>query len=239
MKNSKNLLLLLLIGFFSSSGIISCGGDEEDSSERGIGALKKERGGSIEEGDNTPRGKSPVGGVSPSTTSAMTNTPSGEDNNLPPLILEPLSTESFVESDSQRDPFKPYFYYIYNLESLLISEREYISPKKIVAENYDLSQLVLAGIVSYTSGTTIKAMLIDPEGNEWIVQRGDYVGKGEAISISAGKEIRVYWRVSRIDPIKEYIVFERIDPTVDESVPPLTKIMYLHPELEATLSGNL
>ena len=72
-----------------------------------------------------------------------------------------------------------------------------------------------------------RAMVTDPDGKGWIVQRGDYMGRGERIRLGPGMpEREINWRVVRVRP--DRIILVREDPV--QAGPPVTRVMRLYPE---------
>ncbi len=96
----------------------------------------------------------------------------------------------------------------------------------VLLENVSLDELRLIAIVSGEGGSP-RAMVTDPEGKGWIVQRGDYVGRGERIHLGPGMpEREINWRVVRVRP--DRIILVREDPV--QAGPPVTRVMRLYPE---------
>lgn len=85
------------------------------------------------------------------------------------------------------------------------------------AKKYNVEQLRLVGIVG---GEEQRAMLVDPRGKGWIVERGDRVGRAELrVDHFTG------WRVERIR--SEEVVLVREDPA-HESEAAETRVLALH-----------
>jgi Tfp pilus assembly protein PilP len=88
------------------------------------------------------------------------------------LIPEPLelSAADFEESDTNRDPFRPYL-----KEFLTRPEQVAKIQRKVILERYGLDELRLIAVVA--GRTRPLAMFRDPSGLGVTVKRGDYISK--------------------------------------------------------------
>jgi hypothetical protein len=73
-----------------------------------------------------------------------------------------------------------------------------------------------------------KAMLIDSLGVGYVVERGDFVGRGKVLQASGSVQMVLNWRVDRIR--ENEVVLTRADAT-DPSRPPLTRIITMREEV--------
>lgn len=143
-------------------------------------------------------------------------------------IRSPKITETdFIESIKRRDPFRPYIEVIVPKPEI----RETVQ-RDIKLEEYDIEQLRLIAIITNVGDP--RAMVIPPNGEGFILRRGDYVGKADYIDPGSGAErIQINWKVHRIHGSgkKEergvYLVRDDpLTPTPDD----VTRFMPLHPQ---------
>jgi hypothetical protein len=67
-----------------------------------------------------------------------------------------------------------------------------------------------------------KAMLLDPLGVGYVVERGDYIGRAKVLQTTGSVSMTLNWRVDRIR--ENEVVLTRADPT-DPTRPPLSRII--------------
>jgi type IV pilus assembly protein PilP len=130
--------------------------------------------------------------------------------------------EDFVETEQSRDPFRSFSkLFVQDNKAAARTQRE------VLLDRYSIDELKLVGIV--TGGAEHRAMLIDPGGTGWIVQRGQYLGKAELVRGSgpSSASYELNWRVDRIRDGD--IVLVREDPAHSD-VPPATRVIPLRPE---------
>ena len=130
--------------------------------------------------------------------------------------------EDFVETEQSRDPFRS-FASIFAQEAKVAATPQ----REVLIDRYPIDDLKLVGIV--TGGAENRAMLVDPTGTGWIVQRGVYLGKAEKVRGTGPRsaEYELNWRVERIRDGD--LVLVREDPAHSD-VPPATRIIPLRPE---------
>lgn len=140
----------------------------------------------------------------------------------PPPKLE-ISESEFTESERSRDPFR----------SFADSFREETkgsakSQREVVLSKYAIDELRLIGIV--TRAEPAKAMLVDPGGTGYVVQRGQFVGRPDVVQAAgrSGASYEINWRVDRIRDGD--IVLVREDPQ-NPDVPSATRVIPLRPEV--------
>jgi type IV pilus assembly protein PilP len=132
------------------------------------------------------------------------------------------SENDFVESDSNRDPFRNFVTQATN-KSLALAQNQ----RKVGLPEYSVDELKLIAIVQSGAGNT--AMLLPPSGKGEIVRRGDYVGRAEVVHVGGanGAEYPVNWRIDKIRDGD--VVLIREDPN-NKLIPPATRVLLLHPE---------
>lgn len=130
----------------------------------------------------------------------------------PAVAAPPAPSPLVAPSAADRDPF---------VQPALAKTAPPANDLARKAKKYSLEQLRLVGIVG---GDEHRAMLVDPRGKGWIVERGDRVGRAELrVDHFAG------WRVDRIR--EGDVVLVREDATrADE---PETRVLALHTASEA------
>jgi type IV pilus assembly protein PilP len=160
----------------------------------------------------------PAGVRAPAPAAAANAVPT---DNQPPPKLEIVESE-FTESERSRDPFR----------SFVDSFREEIkgtakSQREVVLSKFGIDELRLIGIV--TRAEPAKAMLVDPAGTGFVVQRGQFVGKADVVQAAGrtGASYEINWRVDRIRDGD--IVLVREDPQ-NPDVPSATRVIPLRPE---------
>ncbi|HET7539120.1 MAG TPA: pilus assembly protein PilP [Polyangiaceae bacterium] len=147
----------------------------------------------------------------------------------PPLKVEVQENE-FTESERSRDPFRSFANtFVQDTKARVHSQRE------VVLSQYALDELKLIGIV--TRVEPAKAMLVDPTGKGYVVQRGQFVGRADVVQAAgaSGNVYEINWRVDRIRPGD--VVLIREDPS-NPDVPSATRVIPLRPEDEANANGE-
>jgi type IV pilus assembly protein PilP len=160
-----------------------------------------------------------AGGAAPAASG------SAVDLLTPPPRVEVQETE-FTESERSRDPFRSF------AKSFVQDTRPTVHPDRhVILSQYALDDLKLIGIV--TRAEPAKAMLVDPTGKGFVIQRGQFVGRADVVQ-AAGASGAVYainWRVDRIRPGD--VVLVREDPT-NPDVPSATRVIPLRPDEQLT-----
>lgn len=143
---------------------------------------------------------------------------------LPKLELQDLE---FGESDRSRDPFRSY-------EESFVEEAKVTtkSQRQVVLADRGIDELKLIGIV--TGVPDAKAMLVDPTGKGYVVQRGQFIGRAETVrgEGQGSPSYDVNWRIDRIR--EGDLVLVREDPKHPE-VPTATRVIPLRTEANATV----
>lgn len=139
----------------------------------------------------------------------------------PPPKLEIVEAE-FTESERSRDPFRS-FVDTFREETKGTAR----SQREVVLSKFAIDELRLIGIV--TRAEPAKAMLVDPGGTGYVVQRGQFVGKADVVQAAGrtGASYEINWRVDRIRDGD--IVLVREDPQ-NPDVPSATRVIPLRPE---------
>ncbi|MEO6598795.1 MAG: pilus assembly protein PilP [Polyangiaceae bacterium] len=168
------------------------------------------------------------GGAAPSPAAA-TASASGAASSVPPPKVDIQETE-FTESERSRDPFRS-FVNAFALDS----KTKVHSQREVILSQYSLDELKLIGIV--TRAEPAKAMLVDPTGKGFVIQRGQFVGRADAVQAAgaSGTVYEVNWRVDRIRPSD--VVLVREDPS-NPDVPSATRVIPLRPDEDLNASGE-
>ncbi|MEI9953087.1 MAG: pilus assembly protein PilP [Pseudomonadota bacterium] len=147
----------------------------------------------------------------------------------PPPKVEVQETE-FTENERSRDPFRSFAKsFAQDTKTRVHSQRE------VILSQYALDELKLIGIV--TRAEPAKAMLVDPTGKGFVVQRGQFVGRADVVqgAGAAGTVYEINWRVDRIRPSD--VVLVREDPA-NPDVPSATRVIPLRPEDDPNATGE-
>lgn len=184
----------------------ACGEDEPVQEERGGPAAAK--------GGAKPAAAKKGAAAAPGADTAASAAPSAP--------REPVAykDEDFVESITNRDPFKIYTTQ-YRADLPEGVQRRVYMPTTAVEE------MRLIAIV--TGVPKPKAMLLDPVGVGHVVERGDYVGRPKVIQASGNVAMTLNWRVDRIR--ENEVVLTQEDAT-DPTRIAMTKIIPLREEGE-------
>lgn len=135
-------------------------------------------------------------------------------------VATAYTDDDFVESDRNRDPFRSYSTE-FKTKSVTDVQR------RVVMATTAIEEMRLIAIITGTPQP--KAMLLDPLGVGYVVERGVYVGRPQVIQATGSVSMTLNWRVDRIR--ENEVVLTRQDPT-DPTRPPLTRIMPLRDEAE-------
>jgi type IV pilus assembly protein PilP len=128
--------------------------------------------------------------------------------------------DDFVESERNRDPFRSY---VTEFKAKSVTDVQ----RRVVMATTAIEEMKLIAIISGTAQP--KAMLVDPLGVGYVVERGVYVGRPQVIQATGSVSMTLNWRVDRIR--ENEVVLTRQDPT-DPTRPPLTRIIPLHTDDE-------
>jgi len=159
--------------------------------------------------DEIPQTNEPGMGKPAGAAAAATKKPSA------PVKLV-LKDEDFVESERNRDPFRSYQLVAGRRgpEAVIDPQRPVVMPETAVEEMKLIA--VVLGL------PRPKAMLTDPGGVGYVVQRGDYLGKAKLLAATGSVPMTLNWRVDRIR--ENEVVLTRQDPT-DASHTPMSRII--------------
>ena len=141
-----------------------------------------------------------------------------------------IQENEFTENERSRDPFRSF------ANSFAADAKTKIkSQVHVILDQYSLDELKLIGIV--TRAEPAKAMLVDPSGKGFVIQRGQFVGRPETVQAAgaSGSVYEVNWRVDRIRPGD--IVLVREDPA-NPDVPSATRVIPLRPDDDLDGSGE-
>ena len=147
----------------------------------------------------------------------------------PPPKIEVQEAE-FSESERSRDPFRSFARsFTQDTKARVHSQRH------VILSEYSLDELKLIGIV--TRAEPAKAMLVDPTGKGFVIQRGQFVGRPDVVQAAGatGTVYEINWRVDRIRPSD--VVLIREDPS-NPDVPSATRVIPLRPEDEVNANGE-
>lgn len=130
--------------------------------------------------------------------------------------------EDFIESNVNRDPFRSF--------AKLFRVRPPEAPQRtVIMPTVGVDEMNLIAIISGVANP--RAMFNDRAGVGYVLERGDYVGRGETVQTGGegGMSVLLNWRVDRIR--EGEVVLTRDDPTAPNR-PPLTRVITLHDENE-------
>jgi type IV pilus assembly protein PilP len=166
--------------------------------------------------------------AAPGSATASAASAASSSGVAPPKV-EVQETE-FSESERSRDPFRSFAKsFAQDTKSKVHSQRE------VILSQYALDELKLIGIV--TRVEPAKAMLVDPSGKGFVVQRGQFVGRADVVQApgASGTVYEINWRVDRIR--SSDVVLVREDPS-NPDVPSATRVIPLRPEDDLSGSGE-
>lgn len=172
-------------------------------------------------GDDKPNRPPPA--PAPPPVAAAASGAAALDGDAGPMAKGVDYTENdFVESDSNRDPFRGYL-----ANPTDKTTKATPNQRKVELPEYAVDELKLIGIVQ--SGDGNRAMLLPPTGKGTIVRKGDYIGRAEIVHVGGanGPEYPLNWRVDKIRDGD--VVLIREDPN-NTAIPPATRVILLHPE---------
>jgi type IV pilus assembly protein PilP len=159
------------------------------------------------------------GGAAPASGAAAAAVPEKKDTTLA------FKDDDFVESERNRDPFRTYT----ASSSAAVGVVDDVAPqRRVIMPTTDVESMRLMAVISGMPRP--KAMLIDAMGVGYVVERGDYVGRGKVLQTAGTVQIVMHWRVDRIR--ENEVVLTRADAT-DPTRPPLTRIVAMRDELAA------
>lgn len=147
-----------------------------------------------------------------------------EPTDLPPLPVPDIQEKDFLESPTNRDPFRNF----QDLFALKVTTNVPTKNEKdVLVSKYALEELKIVGIVN---GTAARVLISDPTGLGWVLRVGDYVGKAEYIhgSGTGDNSTPVNWRLDRIR--ENDVVFIRESP--DPASPAATRVLSLRTQDE-------
>jgi type IV pilus assembly protein PilP len=171
-----------------------------------------------------PSGSAAAAQAAPAASGAIAVGAAGS----PPKV-EVQETE-FTESARSRDPFRSFAKsFAQDVKASVHSQRH------VILSQYALDELKLIGIV--TRAEPAKAMLVDPTGKGFVIQRGQFVGRADVVQAAgtSGTVYEINWRVDRIRPSD--VVLIREDPS-NPDVPSATRVIPLRPEEETNVNGE-
>jgi type IV pilus assembly protein PilP len=161
-------------------------------------------------------------GPAPTVAAALaTASASVVASDSPPPKVD-IQENEFGESERSRDPFRSFASkFVEESKAHVHSQRE------VILGQYALDELKLIGIV--TRAEPAKAMLVDPTGKGFVIQRGQFVGRADVVQGAgqSGTTYEINWRVDRIRPGD--VVLVREDPS-NPDVPSATRVIPLRPE---------
>jgi type IV pilus assembly protein PilP len=160
------------------------------------------------------RGGGGRGGAKPKAAAAAAATESSRS--LEALVFK---DDDFVESLRNRDPFRSY-------TTAMRADAPDEIQRRVVMPTTAIEEMRLIAIV--TGMPQPKAMLVDPRGTGYTVQRGDYVGRPKIIQATGSVSMTLNWRVDRIRDNE--VVLTQQDPS-DPTRSALTKIIALNEEV--------
>jgi len=142
------------------------------------------------------------------------------DSAAPPKV--DIQETEFTENERSRDPFRSFV-----TKFVEESKTKVHSQREVILGQYALDELKLIGIV--TRMEPAKAMLVDPTGKGFVIQRGQFVGRADVVQAAgqSGTTYEINWRVDRIR--SSDVVLVREDPS-NPDVPSATRVIPLRPE---------
>jgi len=141
-----------------------------------------------------------------------------------------VQESEFTENERSRDPFRSFATsFATDTKAKVHSQRE------VILSQYTLDELKLIGIV--TRVEPAKAMLVDPSGKGFVIQRGQFVGRADVVQApgASGTVYEINWRVDRIR--SSDVVLVREDPA-NPDVPSATRVIPLRPEDDKNATGE-
>ena len=162
----------------------------------------------------------PAGAAAAAAAPRTGAAPSASSANVPPKVE--VQENEFSENERSRDPFRS-FAKTFAQES----KTRVHSQREVILSQYALDELKLIGIV--TRAEPARAMLVDPTGKGFVIQRGQFVGRADVVQAAgaSGAVYEINWRVDRIRPGD--VVLIREDPS-NPDVPSATRVIPLRPD---------
>jgi type IV pilus assembly protein PilP len=138
---------------------------------------------------------------------------------LPPKVN--FDEEDFVETERSRDPFRSF------TDLFVDRPAEHFRVKRrVILENFAIDDLRLIGVV--TGIVPAKAMLVDPAGQGFVIEKGNYIGRAERVQAGVNNtEYEINWKVDKIREAD--VVLVREDPS-NPDVPSATRVVALRPK---------
>ena len=137
-----------------------------------------------------PKPKAPAANKSSGPVAALQQAaPESKESLLAEVRKRQLNNDDFVESDSNRDPFRSY---LSTFAAQVVINKQH----KILMEKFSLDELKLIAIIG-GEGSAMKAMFVEPSPpNAGVsVARGDHISKSDAL-------------VTRIAPDRVFVQIE-------------------------------
>jgi type IV pilus assembly protein PilP len=195
-------------------------------------------------GDSPPQQPKPNANAAPANAPAARGGPPQVDANgkpgaapmpsdLPPLPTRQIGEPDFVESPSNRDPFRNYA----DLFKAQAAGKKIVVQRNVLANKFALEELRIKGIMT---GELSEVMLDDPSGTDWRAKVGDYVGKPEVVHSNGGQgaDVTVNWRIDKIRP--NDVIFIREDPSAaDVAAPTRTLSLRTQDELNPDIKTGV
>jgi hypothetical protein len=113
--------------------------------------------------------------------------PATKESLLAEVRKRQLTNEDFVESDTNRDPFRSYLS-TFAVQAPIVGKQH-----KIVLQKFSLDELKLVAIVQ-GDAVQPKAMFVDPSGMGVLIVRGDHVSKADATVVRIAPD-RVFFQI--------------------------------------------
>jgi type IV pilus assembly protein PilP len=141
---------------------------------------------------------------------------------LPVAKGQDYTENDFVESDRNRDPFRPFV-------APPPGPRQLTNQREVKLGQYSVDELRLVGIIM--AGDGARAMFVDPTGKGHVLVKGNYMCRPEIVHVGGtnGPEYQLNWRVDRIR--EGDVVLIRVDEA-NPTIPPATRVILLHPETD-------
>ena len=132
--------------------------------------------------------------------------------------------DDFVESEHNRDPFRSYASAFRSRGVADGAEGNVQRP--VIMPTTAVESMKLIAIIGGMPRP--KAMLVDPLGVGYVVERGDYIGRAKVLQTTGSVSMTLNWRIDRIR--ENEVVLTRADPT-DPTRPPLSRIISMREEI--------
>lgn len=131
----------------------------------------------------------PASAPATSPVSALGNAalPASKEAILAEVRKKQLVDDDFIETDTNRDPFRPF------LASFAVQTPLTGKQHKIILQKFSLDEIKLSAIV-LGEDLSPKAMFIDPSGMGILIARGDHVSKSDALVVRVAPD-RVFFRI--------------------------------------------